>query len=167
MKKIDFMLCIAAVLLFNACSKSNNRPAPVNCDNLITDTTGTNDNAAIFAVTAFTPNGDGLNDMYRINTLDIASYTVSLYDDNNNVVFTGTQSTLGWGPSVAINAYAKYYYRIQATPNSSHQIGLCGNLYLLNCVPANADRTLFHFEDQLTQNGFTGVTSEAFTTTCN
>lgn len=159
------------MVLFSTCSKSCNRPAPVNCDNLITDTARTNDNAKVFAYTAFTPNSNGLNDVYKVFTTNISTITVTVYDENNTIVFNSPQLSpggfaCGWKPVATNCTYAKYNFRIQATTNSNHKIGMCGNLYLVNCVPTNADRSLFTFEDQLTQTGFTNPTQETLTNTC-
>ncbi len=170
MKKATILLCIVSVILFCACSKSNERPAPVNCNGLITDTAGTNDTARIYAVTAFSPNNDGRNDLYRIFLKNISSFELKVYDENNTIVFTTTNQINGmsdpWNPVVSANTYTKYTYRIQATTSSNHKIGTCGNLYLTNCLPSNPGMSLFFFEDQLTQNGFTSPTAET-PGTCN
>ena len=163
MKKISLFFCITSALIFSNCTKSSDKPAsPINCDNLITDTAGTNDSARIFTLTAFSPNGDGLNDRYRVLCVQIASVDLKVYDENNKIVFSSNAiNSGGWTPVVTTNTYAKYYYRIQAITTSNRKIGTCGDLYLVNCVPANVDKTLFLFEDQLTQNGFTNPTMES------
>jgi hypothetical protein len=153
-----FILC--TVLFLSSCTKSSERPAPVNCNALITDTTGTGDTAKLFVPTAFSPNGDFLNEIFRPIGFFISAIDVKVYDENNNIVFSTQTLGEGWHPTVSSNIYRKYYYRVQAATNSNHKIGSCGNLYIVNCLPADANMFSFNFEDQLTQNGFTSPTLE-------
>jgi hypothetical protein len=87
-EKISLLFWIGSAVIFSSCSKLNDKQAsPINCDNLITDTAGTNDSARIFTPTAFSPNGDGLNDRYRVLFVQIASVDLKVYDENNKIVF--------------------------------------------------------------------------------
>ena len=142
------------------CKKSDKHAAPVNCDGLITDTSGTNDNGKVYMPNAFTPNGDGLNDAIKPLVQNIASIVFTVYDEANNVVFTSSVVGQGWVTSSTPNSSIKYYYKIQAITASNHKIGKCGELYKLACYPAGVSRSYFYFEDQLTPGGFTGITNE-------
>lgn len=162
MKTVSLILFIAIPFLFSNCNKSNSAPAPaanISCDGLVTDTLGTNDNGKIYMPTAFTPNADGLNDVIRPITSNISSLAFTIYDIGNNVVFT-TNSSQGWTVTTDNNVSTKYHFRIQALTSGNHHIGLCGDLYRLTCLPSSIPIASLHFEDQLTQNGFTGTTSE-------
>ena len=162
MKTFAFIFYLVTLLLSVGCSKSNSsEPAPVNCDGLITDTIGTGDPAKIYMFNAFTPNGDGLNDLCRPVTQNIASISFTVYDTANNVVFQTTQLGEGWITTIASMVATKYFYKIQAVTTSNHKIGKCGEVYKLACFPGSMSPSFFFFEDQLTPNGFTGVTAES------
>lgn len=158
MKRIcTFALPILLFVLSN-CNKTEDPYEHVNCNGLLTDTAGTADNAKIYMPNAFTPNGDGLNDIIRPVTQNVQSVSFIIYDEFNAEVFTTTQLGQGWSTTVSNNSSTKYYYRIQAVTASGNHLGICGDLYKLSCLPANAP--VFHFEDQLTAGGFTNPTSE-------
>jgi gliding motility-associated-like protein len=167
MKTTFSILLIATLFLFQNCTKPNETPdpvTPINCNGLVTDTLGTNDNGKIFMPNAFTPNGDGNNDIIRPVTFNVASIVFTIYDEANNIVFTTNQLAQGWAPITGTNVALKYYYKIQVITNANHKIGKCGELYRLTCRPANLPMASLYFEDMLTVNGFTGVTSEALST---
>ena len=82
-----FLLILSAAL-FSDCSKSGAPYRPVNCDSLVTDTLGSGDNGRIYMPNAFSPNGDGLNEICRPITQNIDSIQFTLYDEYNRVVFT-------------------------------------------------------------------------------
>ncbi len=158
MRSLLPVLLILAVITGSSCNKSEG-DTPVHCEGLVTDTSGTGDNAKIFMPNAFTPNSDGLNDIIKPYTLNIASIKFVIYDESYTEVFSTSQLGQGWSTSIPANTSIKYYYKIQAVTITNHQIGSCGEVYKLSCRPGNAP-TLY-FEDQLTINGFTGVTNES------
>ncbi len=163
MKIIPVLYLAIAILFLITCNKP---PYPdgsaihINCDGLVTDTLATGNTARIYMPNAFTPNNDGLNDISKPYTQNVTAITFTIYDANNNVVFTTTTLGAGWATTVGANTATTYYFKIQATTASGRQIGLCGNLYKLSCYPANIYRSDLHFSDQLTANGFTGPTAE-------
>jgi hypothetical protein len=160
MTRILLLVLIANLSIFSTCSREEDSLIHINCDGLVTDTTGTNDNGRVFMPSAFTPNGDGKNDICRPLTQNITSIAFTIYDENNTQVYATTQVGVGWPAPPVSNSAVKYYYRIQAITNSNHKIGICGEVYRLSCFPAGVPRSSIYFEDQLTPNGFTGVTSE-------
>ncbi|MBC7934167.1 MAG: hypothetical protein H7Y86_02235 [Rhizobacter sp.] len=83
-------------LIFFACSKSDDDPAPVHCEGLITDTAGSGDNGRVYMPTAFIPNADGLNENIRPLLANIASFTFTLHDQNNAVIFTSSAAGQGF-----------------------------------------------------------------------
>ena len=167
MKRIIPFFLIAITVILYSCSKSSEPARIINCDGLITDTLGTGDNGRVYMPNAFSPNYDGLNDLIRPVTQNIASIIFTIYDQNNVVIYTTTVLGQGWQPNnQGSNVAKKYYYKIQATTISNKKIGLCGDLYSLSCFPVNPPRSFYYFEDMLTPNGFTGVTNEQMPT-CN
>jgi CHU_C Type IX secretion signal domain len=159
---------LIALIFLNGCKNTaaddTGIVTPINCDGLITDTLGTNDNARIFMPTAFTSNGDGRNDIIKPTTRNVSSISFTLYDSQNSILFNTTQLGVGWvAPSIATNTYSSFYYKIQVTTNSNRKIGICGIVHNLTCYPSAIPRVSLYFEDQLTANGFTLPTSEVLT----
>ena len=153
MKKICILaLSVFIVLLNERCAKVTAN-TPVNCDGVVTDTAGTGDNARVSMQNAFSPNGDGLNDISRPITQNIDSLVFTIYDQNNNVIFTTNKLGMGWTTSVNNNNFITYYYKIQARTFGKHNIGLCGELYKMSCFPPSLPRSKFKFEDQLQPDG--------------
>jgi Tfp pilus assembly protein FimT len=164
MKKI-LLLIIVAIAIIQSCKNTDTDVSTlitlVNCDGLITDTLGTNDNARIYMPSAFTSNGDGKNDVIKPTIANATSISFTLYNSSNTIVFNTNQLNQGWtAPAINSNSYAVYYYKIQITTNANRRIGICGEVYNLTCYPAAIPRTSIYFEDQLRINGFTGATTE-------
>lgn len=155
---------IFVTLLLVHCKKSSDTPGHLNCDGLITDTLGTGDNAKVYMPNAFTPNSDGLNDISRPFLQNVTSFAFSIYDSNNNVVFTTTTPGQGWLTTASPNTWTTYYYKIQVTTANGHHIGKCGELYKLTCFPNSIPKSSLYFEDQLTPGGFIGATAESMGT---
>lgn len=164
MKLFFSLIFMVAVVLFSACSKSNDAIVHINCDGLVTDTVGTNDSGRIYIPNAFTPNGDSLNDIFRPFTKNIDSIQFTVYDENNIVVFTTNILGTGWIAPPPPLPIKRYYFKIQATSNNNKKIGLCGDVYSMTCYTINPSKRFYYFEDMLTANGFTGTTSETLST---
>ena len=151
-------ILVLIIIFFTACNKENDIIMPDICNGIITDTLGTNDSARIYMPNAFTPNGDGLNDIIIPYYLNVLSIEFTIYDQKKAIVFSTNQLYQGWGStSAGSNTSTKYYYKIQAITSGNHKIRMCGDLYKLSCLPNN---TTLYFLDQLTQTGFTNPTSE-------
>ena len=132
-----------------------------NCEGLISDTLGTNDNARIYMPTAFTSNGDGKNDLIKPTITNATAISFTLYNASNTIVFTTTQPNQGWAaPSIPSNSYSVYYYKIQITTAANRKIGICGEVYNLTCYPSAIPSSKIYFEDELRPNGFTGARTE-------
>lgn len=164
MKKYFFYIIILVALFFGCTNKGTDEPTIprlTNCDGLITDTISS-DNVRLFIPTAFTSNNDGKNDVIKpIGLQNIATINFTLFDIFNTVVFNTTQMGQGFGAApLSANTYGTYFYRIKATSTNGKKLELCGTVYNLICFPPNLPRTSLIFEDQLTINGFTGITTE-------
>jgi gliding motility-associated-like protein len=87
----------------------------------------------LYMANAFTPNNDGINDIFRIPpgvTLTLKSFTV--YDRWGNAVFTTRNSTTGWDGTLKgqpLNT-GNYVYVIEGTDEKG-KVFLKGNVLLL------------------------------------
>lgn len=106
------------------------------------------DNATIQMPTAFTPNGDGLNDMLGPTLHGIASLTFTVYNIDQKVVFTTQEINKGFAASRPVNKDV-YYYRVEATSLAGNRVARCGTVYALNCIPLGSRAKDFVFSDQL------------------
>ncbi len=163
MKKI-LLLAIIAGIAIQGC-RNTDKQEPIkpleNCNGLISDTLGTNDNARIFMPSAFTSNGDGKNDLIKPTIINATAISFTLYNSSNTIVFSTTQPNQGWAaPAIPTNSYAVYYYKIQITTAANRKIGVCGEVYNLTCYPPAIPSANIYFEDQLRPNGFTGARTE-------
>jgi hypothetical protein len=163
-------LALITIILLSNCKKSGKNVDLINCDGLVTDTSGTGDNGRLYIPNAFSPNGDGLNDQYRIIVKNVSSIALTIYDGNNNILFTTNQLYLPdqngfirssfWASTNITSSYETFYYKIQAVTSNGRNIGACGELYKLSCRPSSIPATNLFFEDQLNLSGLTGITNE-------
>jgi gliding motility-associated-like protein len=65
---------------------------------------------------AFSPNGDGLNDEFRVVFRSIASFNIAVYSRWGKVVYKGTDPSRGWDGRINGKEAAEggYYYLIEA-----------------------------------------------------
>lgn len=160
------LACFAIILLWSGCSKSNDDDVTIHCDNLVNESIPAGDPGRVFVANAFTPNGDGINDHFKVFATGIASINIRVYDGNSNIIYQSSQTATGWNHGAFSANSRTYYYRVEAVTNNNTKIGLCGEVHALNCYPRNTPSNTFFFEDQLTPLGFTGVTSEPISA-CN
>ncbi len=162
--KRNFSLLILSLILVSNCTKKDKLATLINtnyCENLITDTLGTNDSARVFMPNAFSPNGDAINDIIAPILINIAAIDFKIYDSSNNLVFSANDVYVAWNPSIKSHTNNKYYYRIQAKTNSNHQIGLCGVFNsFFKCIPSNISSKGLTFGDQYTASGLMYPSSE-------
>lgn len=153
------LLPILLLVLLISCKKEQAKTVTIHCAGLVTDTAGTGDNGRVAIPNAFTPNGDGINDVFRPLLINIASVDFRIYDASGTEVFS--TSVIGQGySSVTFNKPVRYYYRVQAITQGGRKIGMCGEFYNLGCFTSSPNPSQLYFEDQWTPFGFTGPTSE-------
>ena len=154
MRILIWILVLGTIMIFFGCRKPEKPAHLVYCDGLITDTAGTNDNGRVFFPSAFSPNGDGLNDILKPITQNISSISFTILDDYNHVIFNTSVPGEGWRTNLVPNAYVVYYYRIQATTTAQRKIGLCGKVYMLTCFPKKHPPNQFLFWRPANTHGF-------------
>jgi gliding motility-associated-like protein len=132
----------------------------MHCDNLLTDTLGTRDSCRIYLPSAFTPNGDGINDIFTPAAFNVKSIIVRIYDDCDNMIYSSTSLYNPWAPQ-GDNTYNRtYYYQVQAITNENHHIGLCGEFKSFRCMPNDAQLHGYIFSDQIGYDGAVYSTNE-------
>ena len=176
--------------LFTGCKKSDSTPStPVvttvdstfikslaaSCVNPFT---GIGDSGTFALPTAFTPNGDGVNDIYKLMGLhqSFTSYLITIYKQNGTKVFQTTNATTAWAGLDTTGAKCtdyKYYVKIKYTTPALHSVDTGAYLFLLasdtvhHCVTrVYADTVNYKFPDQynVMSSTFSYPTNELF---CN
>ncbi|MBS1687735.1 MAG: gliding motility-associated C-terminal domain-containing protein [Bacteroidetes bacterium] len=149
-------------VLFSECKKAKDAGATTttldsNCNNLISIYSA--DSTAIALSTAFSPNGDGKNDLYRPIILypkKISNFSLSIYKQSGALVYQ-TSSTSGWDGvdmSGAKSTDYKYQVKVSFTNASGIKVDTCTYLFLLRNSSAGclndvaADKASYFFEDQ-------------------
>ncbi|MFT7589478.1 MAG: gliding motility-associated-like protein [Limisphaerales bacterium] len=82
---------------------------------------------------AFTPNGDGLNDVFQIVNPNISDFTMSIYDRWGEIIFQTADINVGWdgtkqGYNVELGAYI---YVINASSKEGTPINRTGTITIL------------------------------------
>lgn len=141
---LPFVLTIIISVTLYCCNKgsSTSNVIPINCNGLITDTSGKNDSAKLIIPNAFTPNGDAINDYFGIQPYKIDSIDFTIYDDNNNIVFNTKKLGGGWTPAQDSIQWRKYYYKIQAVTSKKNKLGVCGEFYRLDAYQTFYQKTV-------------------------
>jgi len=132
---------------------------------------GPGDSSDIYLPTAFTPNGDGVNDLYKIIGVDcsvagyFSSFQLTVYDTLGNLVFQTTSPLQYWeGTDTATGRQStKYKFYVELayttaggkTGNKGTFLFLPATNTTLGCINAiPADSSSYEFPDQI--NPITG-----------
>ena len=84
--------------------------------------------------TAFTPNGDGLNDVLEVKGKYLRNYTLVVVDRNGQEVFRGTQRSEAWDGRIRGRApvMGAYVWRFQQDGEDGQRFTATGTVTLLN-----------------------------------
>jgi gliding motility-associated-like protein len=89
----------------------------------------------IFIPNAFTPNGDGLNDIFLVKTeMELTLFEMTIYAGNGKqVLFTSKNSKQGWDGTYRgqIQPHGLYFYTVRYTDNLGRNIEKRGELLLI------------------------------------
>lgn len=100
---------------------------------LLTATTPNPFGNGIYAPNAFTPNGDGTNDVFEVHGTAISSIKLMIYNQWGTQVFMSTDVRLGWdGTYKGTNAMAGVYtYALDATMQDGKRVTKTGTFTLV------------------------------------
>jgi gliding motility-associated-like protein len=176
MKRLIFsIMCIAIVVFAFNCKKKPGitvqLPYCSTCDTFVVAHAADTDSVSYFLPTAFTPNGDGRNDVFALTyrNLDTANSTMTIWDAANKVVFIsdiGGFPRQGWdGVDQNGNKCVAGNYRVllQLKTKKDTAINICACVTLLqytgSCLKTNGVN--YHFIDQINPSlGFIYPTTE-------
>jgi gliding motility-associated-like protein len=87
----------------------------------------------LFFPNGFTPNGDGLNDVFKPQGLGIAEYQLLIYNRWGEVIFQTTDYTTGWDGTVNNMPVPSdvYLYQCEVIGPSGHRSNYSGNITVL------------------------------------
>ncbi|MBE7178909.1 MAG: gliding motility-associated C-terminal domain-containing protein, partial [Mucilaginibacter polytrichastri] len=87
----------------------------------------------IWVPNAFTPNGDGNNDMAMVFGHDIKSLTFRVYNQWGQLYFISTQQSLGWDGTYkgVKQPVGVYVYYVEGVMNSGEKVNMKGTITLL------------------------------------
>jgi len=151
---------LSVLLLFANCKKAKIIDSCENNTLEISPKSYNRDSAVVFAPTAFTPNGDGLNDLFRphIGGINISSFEVC---KRNKVIFTADEENPKWDGTDQDNKACKdgvYRYVVKGNNAADGDFEISGEISIITegdyCVPCR-------FEDQIDPSmGFVNATAE-------
>jgi gliding motility-associated-like protein len=83
---------------------------------------------------AFTPNGDGLNDVFSINGLYIQKFDLKIYNRWGELIFQTTDPTQGWDGKSRGNKMQEstYVFRVIIEDQAGRVYDESGSFLLLN-----------------------------------
>ncbi|MFI5158278.1 MAG: gliding motility-associated C-terminal domain-containing protein, partial [Sphingobacteriales bacterium] len=87
----------------------------------------------IYVANAFTPNGDGNNDVVYVHSQGIKSMAFYIYDQWGEMLFESTSQAVGWDGSYKgkQQPVGVYVYYVKALMNDGHQLTKKGTITLL------------------------------------
>jgi gliding motility-associated-like protein len=90
-------------------------------------------NSIIYVANAFTPNGDGKNDVVYVHGDGIQSMSFHIYDQFGELIFTSNSLTIGWDGTYkgAKQPVGVYVYYVQATMYNGQKLTKKGTITLL------------------------------------
>ena len=152
-------LCIFSLLGCKKGGDSSGQAGPVaNCSNLV-NIYGS-DSADIVIPTAFSPNGDGKNDIYHAvipYPNKIKNFSITVYNADGTIAYQANNNN-GWegvNATGAKNLGYRFNVSVSFTKSTGQKVDTCTYVYLLRDSGAGclndvaADKAYYIFEDQI------------------
>ncbi|MBS1612917.1 MAG: gliding motility-associated C-terminal domain-containing protein [Bacteroidetes bacterium] len=139
------LLPVLAALLLSlaACKKDESADTIRFCPNTYSQYSYENngDTAYCWVPNVFTPDGDGIDDMFGVSTFYVSNINV-VVKDGNTVVYQATGLSDRWDGKVNGEdaAQKNYDYTVSATDDFGHSFTLTGKLSLLRIAFNNTDQ---------------------------
>lgn len=83
----------------------------------------------VYAPSAFSPNGDGINDRWKVEAWNVQNIRIRVYDKLGNMVFATNRLDEDWAPNSGGNE--AFVYRIEAIDQDGKEIALHGHILAL------------------------------------
>lgn len=161
-----FLRCVFISTVIISCHKKNSDNNSCNCQAMpfaYVDATN-----RFYLATVFSPNNDGLNDLFRFITaqpVTITNFLITIYR-GNQAIYQSTDPSFAWDGMDQFNQLIPGKYRVDISFNSSANTSYSGCMCVVipaiggsGCIMANGSQA--YFEDQILANGtFSPVTSE-------
>ncbi|XZF14301.1 gliding motility-associated C-terminal domain-containing protein [Chitinophagaceae bacterium MMS25-I14] len=162
MKKIPgliVLVALGAVFVLSSCKKSDSSSSSNMCSSpafFYRDSAVT-----VVMPNAFTPNGDGKNDVFHVvctHPDTLTNFSLTVYNQSGGIEFQTTTPHTGWAPTAyTVFSQATYQYSVSLhfTSPTGRTIDTCEVLYRLpvingcNIAKDTADVHKFVFEDQV------------------
>ena len=160
------LLSLGMIMCKKSATKNNNTVICTTCSGTPVAHTPDFSDTYYYLPTAFTPNGDGLNDVFKLffKGLDTLASTITVWNLSGTKVFDGKLTTRwdGIDLSGARCAAGKYpvYLDLKTYAGITVTVCACVNIlsYTGNCLKTNG--TPYYFPDQLDTTGFVFPTNE-------
>ncbi|KAA5537265.1 hypothetical protein F0919_06225 [Taibaiella lutea] len=110
------------------------------------------DSSSLFIPNAFSPDGNGLNDVFVPFTRNMDSVHFAVYDTDNRLIFETHELYKGWMPDNAESGLTLYHYKVMAKSHQGYTYNRCGDFYVYKCLPKGFDASTLVFGDQYDPN---------------
>lgn len=139
---------IVSIAIISSCKKNTEPESTCSDEHIHINNNG----CCLFAPNIFSPDSNGINDLYMVSAQGNTSFSLTIKDANQNVLFTSNSTSSAWDGTVnnQIQAEAQYEAHIQASfPNCSIDTTHCFYLgkYNSGCIPKYSSTNLI-FPDQ-------------------
>lgn len=175
MTRIAIALLAIITFITTGCKEKVPILAPEVCACTNTTLIYKDDSVTVSLPTAFTPNSDGRNDVFKpIVTLGdvLKYYEFSVVDAKRETLFSTTERYQAWnGIMQNGNSFSngKYYYQLKFTTQTGQLIDVCGCVHLISyhyddCIPIDMQNNVFEDQIDINLGTVTYMSSEEFCT---